>query len=79
VLCRPSLLYTKENRFGIKDTIFQNLWPVVEYILPVRFHGIEVEQLGLAMVKNAEMHIEKQEENVVEELEYSAFVKLLNK
>jgi hypothetical protein len=72
------LLKTKNIRYGLQDKLTQSIFPVLEYVIPLRYHGIPVEELGLAMVKNAEHHLqETKEENVVEYLEYKDFVNIL--
>jgi len=53
-LFRPSLLVTKEIRYGLQDRLTQAIFPVVAPVLPARFHQITVEDLGRAMCRNAE-------------------------
>jgi uncharacterized protein YbjT (DUF2867 family) len=54
-LFRPSLLVTKEVRYGLQDRLTQTLFPLVAPLLPRRFHQITVEALGRAMRLNAEV------------------------
>jgi uncharacterized protein YbjT (DUF2867 family) len=51
---RPSLLVTKEIRYGLQDRVTQAVFPLMSPILPRRFHQITVEDLGRAMQVNAE-------------------------
>jgi uncharacterized protein YbjT (DUF2867 family) len=51
---RPSLLVTKEIRYGVQDRLTQALFPIVSTMLPSRFHEVTVEALGHAMRLNAE-------------------------
>ncbi|HBL28157.1 MAG TPA: hypothetical protein DD490_15090 [Acidobacteria bacterium] len=51
---RPSLLVTREIRYGLQDRLTQLLIPAVSWLLPSRFHEIRVEDLGRAMQINAE-------------------------
>jgi uncharacterized protein YbjT (DUF2867 family) len=53
-LFRPSVLVTKQLRYGLQDRITQVLFPAVATVLPARFHQIRVEDLGRAMRLNAE-------------------------
>jgi uncharacterized protein YbjT (DUF2867 family) len=53
-LFRPSLLVTKEIRYGLQDRLTQALFPPISRVLPARFHPITVENLGRAMRINAE-------------------------
>jgi uncharacterized protein YbjT (DUF2867 family) len=53
-LFRPSLLVTKEIRYGLQDRLTQAITPLVTPLLPARFHQIRVEDLGRAMRINAE-------------------------
>ena len=53
-LFRPSLLVTKDIRYGLQDRLTQALFPLFTPLLPSRFHQITVEQLGRAMRLNAE-------------------------
>lgn len=53
-LFRPSVLVTKELRYGFQDRITQALFPAVATLLPSRFHQIRVEDLARAMRLNAE-------------------------
>jgi len=71
---RPSLLVTKQNRFGWKDVIFQNMLPKVLWLLPNKYHEIQVESLARAMRINAE----RQAKSAIEILEYNDFIELVN-
>jgi len=53
-LFRPSLLVTRELRYGLQDRITQAVYPRISWALPSRFHEIRVEDLGAAMRVNAE-------------------------
>jgi uncharacterized protein YbjT (DUF2867 family) len=53
-LFRPSLLVTKQLRYGAQDWLSQNLFPFVAPLLPRKYHQITVEDLGRAMRLNAE-------------------------
>jgi uncharacterized protein YbjT (DUF2867 family) len=70
---RPSLLQTKEIRYGLQDRVTQAVFPALSWMLPRRFHEISVEDLGLAMVRNAE----RSAGGAVEVLEYADFVRVL--
>jgi len=71
-LFRPSLLVTKETRYGIQDSITQYFFPKISWMLPSRYREIKVEDLARAMRINAE-----RQGNGVEILEYSQFVTIL--
>ena len=53
-LFRPSLLVTREIRYGLQDRLTQALFPLVAPLFPRRYHQIRVEDLGRAMRWNAE-------------------------
>jgi uncharacterized protein YbjT (DUF2867 family) len=53
-LFRPSVLLTREIRYGLQDRVTQALFPAVQLLLPQRYHGIRVEDLARAMRLNAE-------------------------
>ena len=53
-LFRPSVLVTRELRYGLQDRLTQFITPLVTPLLPKRFHQIRVEDLGRAMRLNAE-------------------------
>ena len=72
-LFRPSLLVTKEIRYGLQDRLTQALFPPLSALLPSRFHPITVEDLGRAMRINAELDAP----DGVEFLEYPQFKALL--
>jgi uncharacterized protein YbjT (DUF2867 family) len=69
---RPSLLVTREIRYGLQDRLTQLLFPLVSPLLPGRFHQIRVEDLGRAMRLNAE----RPGQDGVEILQYPDFVAL---
>lgn len=68
-LFRPSLLVTKEIRYGLQDTLTQGIFPLLSPFLPSRFHQITVEDLGRAMRVNAE-----RPGSGVETLQYAEFM-----
>jgi uncharacterized protein YbjT (DUF2867 family) len=72
-LFRPSLLVTKEIRYGWQDRLTQALFPPISHLLPARFHPIAVEELGRAMRINAE----RDAPDGVEILHYPQFAALL--
>lgn len=72
-LFRPSVLMTKQIRYGLQDSVTQALAPLVSRLLPPRFHQIKVEDLARAMRINAE----RAGARGVESLTYSEFVGLL--
>lgn len=72
-LFRPSVLVTREIRYGLQDRITQAAFPVLSPLLPRRLHHIRVEDLGRAMVANAE----RTGTEAVEFLYYPDFVTLL--
>lgn len=56
-LVRPSMLITRHNRYGVSQGLLLSVWPHLDFALlgPLRrYRGIRVEDLGQAMVKNAE-------------------------
>jgi uncharacterized protein YbjT (DUF2867 family) len=71
-LFRPSLLVTREIRYGLQDRVTQALFPIVAPLLPARYHQIRVEDLARAMRVNAE----RAKGAAVEVLEYPDFVRL---
>jgi len=71
-LFRPSLLVTREIRYGLKDRVTQALFPLVAPLLPARYHQIRVDDLARAMRVNAE----RPAGAGVEALEYPDFVRL---
>jgi uncharacterized protein YbjT (DUF2867 family) len=46
---RPSLLVTREIRYGLQDRLTQALYPMIAWMLPSRFRGVRVEDLARAM------------------------------
>jgi len=72
-LFRPSLLVTKEIRYGLQDRLTQSLFPLFSPVLPARYHEISVEDLGRAMQRNAE----GDGHDGVEVLEYPDFLRLV--
>jgi uncharacterized protein YbjT (DUF2867 family) len=53
-LFRPSLLVTRNIRYGLQDRVTQLGFPLISWALPRRLHQIRVEDLGRAMRINAE-------------------------
>ena len=72
-LFRPSLLVTKELRYGLQDRVSQWLLPKLSPLLPSRFHEIRVEDLARAMRVNAE----RPAAAAVEILHWKEFMQLL--
>lgn len=72
-LFRPSLLVTKQIRYGLQDRIVQALFPLVSRFVAPRFHEIKVEDLGRAMRINAESRVA----SGAESLTYPEFQNLL--
>lgn len=72
-LFRPSLLVTRQIRYGLQDRVTQALFPVLAPVLPSRYHPIRVEDLGRAMRVNAE----RPGPDGIEILEYGEFIQLL--
>ena len=72
-LFRPSVLVTRQIRFGLQDRVTQAIFPAVQLLLPARFHAIRVEDLARAMRINAEHSARPG----VEVLEYPDFQRLL--
>ena len=70
---RPSLLVTREIRYGLQDRLTQTLFPLVAPVLPGRYHQIRVEDLARAMRVNAERPLTPG----AEVLEYPDFIRLL--
>ena len=85
-LFRPSTLVTPQNRYGLGQGILLTLTPLIDACLHgswKRFRGIRIEDLGLAMVRNAEADpgavsdaklLER-----LERLEWPDFMRLLGK
>jgi len=71
-LFRPSLLVTREIRYGLQDRLTQALFPRVAPLLPKRYHQIRVEDLARAMRTNAE----RPGPPGVEVLDYGAFQRI---
>ena len=72
-LFRPSLLVTRQIRYGLQDRVMQTVFPAVQLLLPARYHAIRVEDLARAMRINAE----HDGRPGVEVLEYPDFQRLL--
>ena len=72
-LFRPSLLVTRDIRYGLQDRVMQALFPRVSPVLPSRYHEITVSALGRAMRLDAE----RDGVEGTEILEYAAFERLL--
>ena len=70
---RPSVLVTKELRYGFQDRLTQSGFPLVSWMLPSRFHQIPVEDLARAMRINAE----RPPTAPVEVLHYADFQRLI--
>lgn len=70
---RPSLLVTRQLRYGLQDRLTQRLFPLVAPLLPNRYHQIRVEDLARAMRLNAE----RTGPQGVEVLEYPDFMHLM--
>jgi uncharacterized protein YbjT (DUF2867 family) len=72
-LFRPSVLITRNIRYGFQDRATRALFPMLQLVLPRRYHSIRVEHLARAMRVNAEATSSRRG---VEVLEYPDFVKL---
>ena len=70
---RPSLLVTKELRYGLQDRLTQALFPRISWMLPSRFHEIAVDELGRAMRLNAERAVTAR----IEIMQYAECMRLL--
>lgn len=70
---RPSLLVTREIRYGLQDRLTQALFPLVAPLLPRTLHQVRVEDLGRAMQRDAE----RLRPPGVTHLFYADFVELL--
>jgi len=70
---RPSLLVTREIRYGLQDRLTQSIFPVVSPLLPARFHQIRVEELARA----TRIHAERRDREGPEVLQYPQFQALL--
>jgi hypothetical protein len=71
-LFRPSLLVTKEKRYGWTGSFVQTLFPKVSWMLEDKYHEIPIEDLGKSMRINAENQGKGKEI-----LHWSEFVKLV--
>ena len=71
---RPSLLVTRDIRYGMQDRITQAVFPRLSWALPSRWHEIQVEDLARAMRVNAER---PPGADAVEVLHYDEFMALL--
>lgn len=71
---RPSLLITPELRYGFQDRVTQWGFPIVQNLLPKRFHGIRVEDLARAMRINAERPAGEAREEVLHYPEFQALL-----
>jgi uncharacterized protein YbjT (DUF2867 family) len=69
---RPSLLVTRQVRYGLQDRLTQTLFPWVSPLLPFRFHQISVEDLGRVMRVNAD----RPSDRSIEILHYGEFAAL---
>jgi uncharacterized protein YbjT (DUF2867 family) len=72
-LFRPSLLVTRQIRYGLQDRLSQLLVPVFAPLAPARYHQIRVENLARAMRIDAEREVPPG----TEVLMYPDFVRLL--
>lgn len=72
---RPSLLVTRQIRYGLMDRLTQALYPRISWMLPSRFHEVRVEDLGRAFCLSAEAV----PETAVERLTHPDVVRLLAK
>ncbi len=72
---RPSLLVTKNIRYGFKDYFNQLVFPFISVLLPSIFHEVKVEDLAKAMRLNAEKNLENS--NSVEIIHYPEIKQLL--
>lgn len=70
---RPSMLLTREMRYGLQDRLTHAIFPRISRFLPSRLHEITVEDLATAMRVNAE----REGVRGREVLEYEDFVRLL--
>jgi uncharacterized protein YbjT (DUF2867 family) len=73
-LFRPSLLVTREVRYGLQDRVSRWAMPRLSRFLPSRFHEIRVEDLARAMRLNAE----RPRAAAVEVLHYGEMAALLS-
>jgi uncharacterized protein YbjT (DUF2867 family) len=71
---RPSLLVTRDIRYGLQDRVTQAVFPRLSWALPSRWHEIRVEDLARAMRVNAE---HPPGADAVEVLHYDEFLALL--
>ena len=72
-LFRPSLLVTRQIRYGLQDRLSQLLVPLLAPLAPARYHQIRVEDLARAMRLDAERDVPPG----TEVLMYPEFVRLL--
>jgi uncharacterized protein YbjT (DUF2867 family) len=70
---RPSLLVTREIRYGLQDRLTQALFPLVAPLLPRKLHQVRIEDLGRAMQRDAE----RQRPPGVVRLYYADYLELL--
>jgi uncharacterized protein YbjT (DUF2867 family) len=77
-LFRPSVLATKDIRYGLQDRLTQSFYPLISPFLPSQYHQIGVEDLAKAMRKNAENNDLDSSENKLEILHYKDFKRLMN-
>lgn len=69
---RPSLLVTRQLRYGLQDRVAQAVFPRISRFLPSRYREVTVERLARAMRTNAE----RRDAHGVEVLEHDDFVRL---
>ena len=70
---RPSLLVTREIRYGLQDRVTQWAFPKISWALPSKWREIRVEDLGRAMMLNAE----REAKGAVEVLHHEDYLALL--
>jgi len=73
---QPSLLATKEVRFGIGDSIMQSVFPKISWMLPTQYQEVKVEDLGRAMRIAAEWGMEAQGVNYYTREHFTALLDL---
>jgi uncharacterized protein YbjT (DUF2867 family) len=75
---RPSMLLTPVNRYDLTQAIMLKIFPVIDHLLLGslrKFRSIRVEELGQAMVKNAERPVSNT--SGIEFFEWDDFEKIL--
>lgn len=77
---RPSMLITPTNRYGFTQAVTLAVWPRIDWAFAGslrKYRGIRVEELGRAMVRNAERSLDSASAKPVEYLEWPDFQELL--